>query len=148
MKTRKKIAALLLISLLGCGDDVIVNPTIDPSPSPTPDPCVPTRADINVSVKGNPGATSWSLGQVATFTVFLRFEETDPVLTAGCPQLNRATWRFLHNDDPLCSFAGNLDASTIRVVCLTPGWGLIEAVPNGFDVDTATFSFKVLEPEA
>lgn len=143
------ILLLALFFLVGCGDDV-AGPTVEPTPepSPTPDPCVPIRADIVMQVKGR-STFAAGIGDIITFSALLRFREDDPDLTAECPQLDSISWRFLHNGDPICALLGNSDANNVKAICETAGLsGIIQAQPQGFDVDNATFTFRIFPNEA
>lgn len=140
-------AALLC---LACGDSAPTTPTVEPTPepSPTPDPCVPIRADIVMQVKGR-SAFAAGIGDVITFSALLRFREDDPTLTAECPQLDSVSWRFLHNGDPICGMLGNSDANNVKAICESAGLsGIVQAQPQGYDVDNATFTFRIFPNEA
>lgn len=142
---------ILLVSLLclACGDTIVgPDPNASPSPSPTPDPCVPIRADIVMQVKGR-SVFAAGIGDIITFTAVLRFREDDPKLTSECPQLDSVSWRFLHNGDPICGMLGNSDANNVKAICESAGLsGIVQAQPQGYDVDNATFTFRIFPNEA
>lgn len=144
---RYLIILLALFLLIGCGDEPTLT-GVDPLPSPSPDPCIPVRADIVMQVKGK-SVFAAGIGDVITFTALLRFREDDPALTADCPQLDSVSWRFLHNGDPICGLLGNSDANNVKALCESAGFsGIVQAQPQGFDVDNATFTFRIFPNEA
>ena len=148
--TRLLLVLVSVLAFCACGDDVLVtgvDPSPSPSPSPTPDPCKILRSDIVLFVKGHP-AFALALGQVATLELHPTFQGSDPVMTAQCPQWDVVTWAQLHTGDPICIYQGNLTSDSIRLVCATPGWALIEATPQGYEEFRANFRFRVLEPES